>query len=101
MESSTDKEAQVQDKVRVDFYKQCTSSLLQAKAEGVNVIAYYPWTMWDNFEWLFGYTVNFGLVHVDFASGSLERTFKYSALWYADFIQERKDLKEKSRQEEL
>jgi beta-glucosidase len=38
----------------------------------------------DNFEWVFGFTVRFGMYHVDFTTQ--ERTPKMSAKWYRDFL---------------
>jgi beta-glucosidase len=38
----------------------------------------------DNFEWGFGYSKRFGLVHVDYET--LRRTPKDSARWYAAAI---------------
>ena len=35
----------------------------------------------DNFEWSFGFSKRFGLIHVDYET--LERTPKDSARWYA------------------
>ena len=42
---------------------------------------YFAWSFLDNFEWGFGFTKRFGLVHVDFATQ--RRTVKDSGHWYA------------------
>jgi beta-glucosidase len=42
------------------------------------------WSLIDTFEWALGYTVRFGLYHVDF--DSQERTPKMSAKWYQNFL---------------
>ena len=39
------------------------------------------WSLLDNFEWAFGYSKRFGLIHVDYETQ--ERTLKDSAHWYA------------------
>jgi beta-glucosidase len=38
----------------------------------------------DNFEWAWGYTRRFGLVHVDYLSQ--KRTLKRSGKWYRSFL---------------
>jgi len=40
------------------------------------------WSLFDNFEWAYGYTMRFGIVRVDY--DTLVRTKKDSALWYAE-----------------
>lgn len=53
-------------------------------ATGVPLKGYFAWTLLDNFEWSFGYTKPFGLVHVDRATQ--QRTPKASAHWYREVI---------------
>ena len=55
-----------------------------AIADGVPLKGYFAWTLLDNFEWSFGYSRRFGLVHVDHATQ--RRTPKASAHWYRDVI---------------
>lgn len=43
------------------------------------------WSLMDNFEWLFGYTLRFGLHYVDFKTQ--ERIPKLSARWYKNFLE--------------
>ncbi|KAH6792807.1 beta-glucosidase 47 [Perilla frutescens var. hirtella] len=50
-----------------------------------DVRGYFAWSLLDNFEWLSGFTIRFGLHHVDF--DSLNRTPKSSASWYKQLIQ--------------
>lgn len=45
---------------------------------------YFAWSLMDNFEWVFGYSVRMGLYHVD--TRTQERTPKLSAQWYSDFL---------------
>jgi beta-glucosidase len=55
-----------------------------AIAAGVPLRGYFAWSLLDNFEWAWGYTRRFGLVHVDYRSQA--RTPKASAHWYSDVI---------------
>ncbi|WP_189133414.1 GH1 family beta-glucosidase [Wenjunlia tyrosinilytica] len=48
---------------------------------GAPVQGYLAWSLLDNFEWAFGYSQRFGLVHVDYETQ--ERTIKRSGHWYA------------------
>lgn len=63
-------------------------SLLEAIRKGADVRGYFAWSLLDNFEWLQGYTVRFGLHHVDYAT--LKRTPRLSANWYKEFIAKHK-----------
>lgn len=55
--------------------------------DGVRVIGYVAASLMDSFEWLRGYTVGFGLHHVDFTDPNRPRTPKYSAHFYQRVIQ--------------
>ena len=57
-----------------------------AIADGVPLLGYFVWSLLDNFEWAFGFSKRFGLVHTDYAT--LQRTPKASALWYSRVIAE-------------
>jgi beta-glucosidase len=53
----------------------------RALADGVDLRGYFVWSLLDNFEWAYGYSKRFGLIHVDYET--LARTPKDSARWYA------------------
>ncbi|KAL4198179.1 hypothetical protein AMTRI_Chr03g44630 [Amborella trichopoda] len=72
------------DQMRVDFYKGHTYYLHRAIQQGVNVKGYFPWTLMDDFEWDFGFSVRFGLIFVDYKT--LKRYPKRSAYWYKNFL---------------
>ncbi|HEX6683142.1 MAG TPA: GH1 family beta-glucosidase [Candidatus Limnocylindrales bacterium] len=56
----------------------------EAKAQGVPINGYFLWSLMDNFEWSWGYSKRFGIIHVDYESQV--RRPKASAHWYAEVI---------------
>ena len=74
----------VPDPLRAEYLRRHIGAVGDAIAAGVDVRGYFCWSLFDNFEWAFGYSKRFGIVHVDYASGL--RTPKDSAYWYRDFI---------------
>jgi beta-glucosidase len=58
--------------------------VLAAIDAGVDVRAYFVWSLLDNFEWSRGYSMRFGIVHVDYETQ--RRTLRDSARWYRDVI---------------
>jgi beta-glucosidase len=73
-------DGKIHDTGRVEFLRDHLEKVAQARAEGIPVEAYFAWSLMDNFEWNAGYTLRYGLFHVDFES--LERTAKDSAVFY-------------------
>ncbi|MFN2518686.1 MAG: glycoside hydrolase family 1 protein [Jatrophihabitantaceae bacterium] len=74
----------VHDPERVDFVRGHLGAVHAAIAQGVDVRGYFLWSLLDNFEWAFGYSKRFGIVHVDFATQ--QRRLKDSAIWYRAVI---------------
>lgn len=70
----------VHDPSRIDYLDRHLRQLGRAIEDGVDVRGYFQWSILDNFEWGYGYTKRFGLVHVDFENGG--RTPKDSYDWY-------------------
>lgn len=62
---------------RVEFFQGYLAQLHKAIQGGVDVRAYFAWSLLDNFEWALGYGKRFGIVHVDYATQ--KRTPKASA----------------------
>nr|POE97927.1 beta-glucosidase 46 [Quercus suber] len=73
---------------RVNYIAGYLDALSVAIRKGADVRGYFAWSLLDNFEWISGYTVRFGLHHVDHAT--LKRTPKLSASWYKQFITKHK-----------
>jgi beta-glucosidase len=61
--------------------------IARAIEEGIDVRAYYHWSLLDNFEWAEGYGPRFGLVEVDYATQ--ERRTRESGKLYARIARER------------
>lgn len=77
-------DGKVHDAQRIDFLNRYLLALERAVKDGVDVQAYFQWSIMDNFEWAEGYKHRFGLVHVDYETQ--KRTPKDSAYWYRDVI---------------
>jgi beta-glucosidase len=69
------------DTLRASFIGPALAGLLGAIEEGVPVLGYLHWTLMDNFEWIFGYDVKFGLHEVN--RETFVRTPKPSAAVYS------------------
>ncbi|CAI9760875.1 unnamed protein product [Fraxinus pennsylvanica] len=92
------------DDMRVRSHHDHLFQLKKALDRGVRVKGYYIWSMFDNFEWADGYTVRFGIVHVDFENNQLKRFPKSSAIWWTNFLnmkKVKKQVKSKKRDKKL
>ncbi|MCW5934678.1 MAG: beta-glucosidase [Fimbriimonadia bacterium] len=78
-------QGEIEDRDRLEYLKSHFSVAYRAMQEGVPLKGYFAWSLMDNFEWAFGYSKRFGMVHVDFAT--LKRTVKASGHWYSQVIQ--------------
>ncbi|MBX6768142.1 MAG: beta-glucosidase [Actinomadura rubrobrunea] len=74
----------VRDDRRISYLRDHIAAMRRAMDAGVDVRGYFAWSLLDNFEWAYGYSKRFGLIHVDYATG--RRTWKDSAYWYRDLI---------------
>lgn len=65
----------LKDDIRIRYYRDYLSNILDAiLIDKVNLTAYTAWSLMDNYEWKQGYSVKFGLYHVDFNSKNKTRT---------------------------
>jgi beta-glucosidase len=67
---------------RLEFVRDHLIQVHDAIADGCPVQGYLVWSLFDNFEWAYGYGPKFGIVEVDFET--LERRPKKSAHWFRD-----------------
>jgi beta-glucosidase len=79
-----DADGRIRDADRLAYVRDHVSAVHTAIDQGVDVRGYFVWSLLDNFEWAWGLSKRFGLVHVDFGTG--ERRLKDSARWYRDVI---------------
>lgn len=81
-----DADGQVDDPARLSYIKRHLEMVSQAIHADVPVKGYFVWSLFDNFEWGFGFSKRFGIVHVDYQTQ--KRTVKSSGRWYSRIIRE-------------
>ncbi|MCL7024251.1 hypothetical protein MKW94_001030 [Papaver nudicaule] len=79
------------DIARINYVSGFIENTLKAIRNGANVKGYFVWSFLDVFELLSGYQSRYGLVHVNFGDKHLKRTPKSSALWYSNFLKQKKN----------
>ena len=72
------------DLARLDYHRAHLRAAEAAIRDGVDLRGYFAWSLLDNFEWTWGYSKRFGIVHVDFQTQ--QRTPKASARFYSTVI---------------
>jgi beta-glucosidase len=72
----------VDDPERIAYLDAHLRACHAAIASGVPLGGYFAWSLMDNFEWSWGYTKRFGLVHVDYPTQ--RRVPKSSGRWYGE-----------------
>jgi len=75
---------EVDDQKRLNFYRAYLSEAHAAIENGVKLTGYFAWSFMDNFEWALGYSMRFGITHVDYKT--LKRIPKTSAYWFKETI---------------
>tara|TARA_R110002051_G_scaffold167627_1_gene238231 strand:- start:39 stop:1454 length:1416 start_codon:yes stop_codon:yes gene_type:complete len=81
-------DGEVHDPERVDYLHRHFVAAHRAIERGVDLRGYLVWSLLDNFEWGYGYTKRFGIVHVDYKTQV--RTPKHSAAWLSKLISTRR-----------
>jgi beta-glucosidase len=71
-----------QDPLRIAYFRDHLREVRRAIEGGVDVRGYYAWSLLDNYEWSYGYSKRFGIVHVDLERQT--RTPKASARFLAE-----------------
>ncbi|MCC2314397.1 GH1 family beta-glucosidase [Cellulomonas xiejunii] len=77
-------DGRVHDAERVAYLHDHLDAIGEAMDKGVDVRGYFVWSLFDNFEWAYGYDRRFGVVHVDY--DTQVRTLKDSARWYRELV---------------
>jgi len=77
-------DGRVHDQDRLDYVHDHIDAVGAAMDAGADVRGYFLWSLMDNFEWAWGYDRRFGIVHIDYPTGT--RTLKDSALWYREVV---------------
>jgi len=83
-DQSVDGAGVIQDHDRWEYYKRHIAAVARARAAGADVRGYFAWSLLDNFEWAYGYTKRFGIVHVDYDTQA--RTPKLSATLLSEAV---------------
>jgi len=78
--------ADAQDTLREEHLRRHLWVLSNALRDGHDVRSYHHWSLLDNFEWAEGYSMRFGLHHVDFETQ--ERTLRPSGETYRRIVQQ-------------
>ncbi|KAM4060166.1 glycosyl hydrolase family protein [Hirsutella rhossiliensis] len=80
-ESDMPRDQALADDFRVRYYDSYIAAMADAvRLDGVDVRAYFAWSLLDNFEWAEGYRTRFGVCYVDYEDGQ-KRYPKQSALF--------------------
>jgi beta-glucosidase len=78
----------IHDRARVDYLRSHIAACRKALDAGIPLKGYFLWSLMDNFEWAYGFSKRFGIVHVDFENG--DRRCKDSYYFYRDIIDRNK-----------
>ena len=77
-------DGQVPDEERRRYFELHVDACRQAVEKGLPLKGYFAWSLMDNFEWAFGFSRRFGIVHVDY--DTQVRTVKQSGHWFRELL---------------
>lgn len=77
-------DGRVRDERRTRYLREHIRMAHKAIQIGIPLAGYFVWSLFDNFEWAFGYTQRFGIVWVDYETQ--QRIIKDSGRWYSQVI---------------
>ena len=78
--------ADKEDNLRPKHLKRHLWMIAKLIQEGIDIKSYYHWSLMDNFEWAEGYSMRFGLYHVDYETQT--RTLRASGKAYQSIIKQ-------------
>ena len=84
MENGLPTDAGLTDEERINFLREHLKWVERALQAGIDVRGYCHWSLLDNYEWLSGFQMRFGLVEVDYQT--LERKPRKSFYAYKEII---------------
>ncbi|RIJ76709.1 beta-glucosidase [Nakamurella silvestris] len=77
-------DGRVRDAERTAYIEKHLAAVAAAVSRGADVRGYFAWSLLDNYEWAYGYTERFGIIHVDY--DTQVRTVKDSARRYSEIV---------------
>jgi len=80
-------EDRIHDRGRIEYYRDHIHAALDATEQGVELLGYFAWSLFDGLEWTEGSTKRCGIIRVD--GNSPERTLKDSALFLREVFTQR------------
>ncbi|TCD60704.1 Beta-glucosidase 1B [Steccherinum ochraceum] len=89
-EHSMSLEQALKDEPRVQYYRGVTQGLIDAvQKDGVDVRAYFAWSLLDNFEWADGYVTRFGVTYVDYDTQKRypKDSAKFVSKWFQEHVE--------------
>ncbi len=77
-------DGRIRDERRTRYLREHFRVAHRAIQAGIPLVGYFVWSLFDNFEWAFGYAQRFGIVWVDF--DTQQRIIKDSGHWFTEVI---------------